>query len=130
MTGLSWLDYLTCYKDVNEKIVKVAFTTFIRHLWYLSSDLVGFSLFSQKLSMGEKREIMTQMKKEKKLDRKRWVLKERNGDEITTSLSDLASSATLRFLKSLCIRETFLEVLLSSGSKIKIIKRGGGRSKN
>src|SRR6218665_920771 len=130
MTGLSWLDYLTCYKDVNEKIVKVAFTTFIRHLWYLSSDLVGFSLFSQKLSTGEKREIMTQMKKEKKLDRKRWVLKERNGDEITTSLSDLASSATLRFLKSLRIRETFLKVLLSSGSKIKIIKRGGGRSKN
>ena len=50
------------------------------------------------------------MKKEKKLDHKRWVPKDRNEDEITTSLSDLASSASLRFLKSLRIREIFLEV--------------------
>jgi hypothetical protein len=49
----------------------------IHHLWYLASDFVGFSLFFGKLTMDEKRELMTQMKKEKKLDRKRWVPKEK-----------------------------------------------------
>ena len=98
------------YRDnaVNEKIAKAAQTTFLRHLWYLGGDLVGFSLFSSKVSTDEKRDIVIEMKKEKKMDRIKWVPKK--GDEIITSLSDLASYASLRFLKSLCIKETFLEL--------------------
>jgi len=70
------LDGLIRHNAVNEK-AKAAFITFIHHLWYLGSDFVGFSLFIGKLSTDEKRELMTQMKKEKKLDRKRWVPKEK-----------------------------------------------------
>jgi len=48
-------DLIRC-NVVNEKIAKTAFTTFIRHLWYLGSDLDGFSLFSKELSTVEKKE--------------------------------------------------------------------------
>jgi len=49
------------------------------------------------------------MKKEKKLDCKMWVPKEK-WKEKTTSLSNLASSASLRFLKSLRIKSSFLDL--------------------
>ena len=38
------LDDLPRYTTVNEKISKAALTTFQRHLWYLGSEIVGFSL--------------------------------------------------------------------------------------
>ena len=47
------LDDLLRYNAVNEKISKAASITFQRHLSYLGSDLVGFSLFSQKLDRRE-----------------------------------------------------------------------------
>ena len=60
------------------------------------------------MSADEKRGIIKQGKKEKKLDRKKWVPKE--GEETSMSLSELASSSSLRFLKSLRIKETFLDL--------------------
>ena len=96
------------YKKVNEKIAVAALKSFQRHLWYLGGDLVGFSLFSRKVSADEKRGIIEQMKKQKELDRKKWVLKE--GEETSMSLRDLASSSSLTFLKSLRISETFLDL--------------------
>jgi hypothetical protein len=103
------LDDLLRYKTVNEKIGKAALTTFQRHLWYLGSDLVGFSLFSRKVSTDEKRDMLRQMRTNKSsIDRKRWIPEE--GEITSTSLIDLASPASLRFLKTLRIKETFLEL--------------------
>ena len=42
------------------------------------------------------------------MDRMKWVPKK--GEDMTMNLSDLASSASLRFLKSFRINETFLEL--------------------
>jgi hypothetical protein len=108
------LDDLLRYNTVNDKIGKAALTTFQCHLWYLGSDLVGLSLFSQKLTTDEKRDMLRQMRTNTgssstgSVDRKRWVPKE--GEIASMSLTDLASPASLRFLKSLRIKEAFLEL--------------------
>jgi len=102
------IDDLVRYNAVHEKISKAALTTFLRHLWYLGANLVGFSIFSRKVSTDQKRDMVTQMRMSKKRDHKRWVPKE--GEEIIVRLSNLASSESLRFLKSLRIEETFLEL--------------------
>jgi len=96
------------YNAVNEKISEAALTTFLRHLCYLGADLVGFSLYSRKVSTDEKRDMVTQMRMNKKKDQNGWVPKE--GKEISVRLSNLASSESLRFLKSLPIEETILEL--------------------
>ena len=105
------LDDLLCYTTVNEKISKAALTTFQRHLWYLGCELVGFSLLARKLSINENRDMVRQMKTDidkRSINRTRWVPKE---EKMTSrSLIDLASPASLRFLKSLRIKETFLDL--------------------
>ena len=53
--------------------------------------------------------MVRQMKTDKSCaDRKRWIPKE--GEIQSTSLIDLASSLSLRFLKSLRIKDTFVEL--------------------
>lgn len=63
----SLLDDLVRYSALNEKISKAALITFRRHLWYLGTDLVGFSLFSAKVTTDEKRDIVKQMKQQKQM---------------------------------------------------------------
>jgi hypothetical protein len=43
------------YKSFNEQIADAALEKFGRHLWYLSGELVGLSLFSDKNTVEEKR---------------------------------------------------------------------------
>lgn len=87
------LDDLLRYNTFNDKIGKAAITTFQRHLWYLGSDLVGFSQFSQKLTTDKKRDMLRQMRTDTSssstgsVDRKRWVPKE--GEIASMSLTDL-----------------------------------------
>jgi hypothetical protein len=66
------------------------------------------------LTTDEKRDMLRQMRTDTgssntgSVDRNRWVPKE--GEIASMSLTDLASPASLRFLKSLRIKEAFLEL--------------------
>jgi len=95
------LDDLLRYNTLKDKISKAILTTFQRHLWYLGSDLIGFSLFTQKFTTDAKRNMLRQMRTDTSssstgsVDRKRWVPKE--GEMASMSLTDLAFLASLRF---------------------------------
>ncbi|KAG0728946.1 hypothetical protein GWK47_031378 [Chionoecetes opilio] len=85
------------FQEINGAIGKTTLTTFSRHLWYLGADLVGLSLFSERISMEEKKKIAEETRKEKDLDRIRF---NKAADQlINSSLPSLTSSASVRALK-------------------------------
>ncbi|KAK8384336.1 hypothetical protein O3P69_009253 [Scylla paramamosain] len=50
----------------NEKLAKVAFTAFKRHLWYISEEAVGLSLFDDRISTDERRKMVNNMSRPEK----------------------------------------------------------------
>lgn len=54
---------LTDYSDVNRQIARSALNKFNRHLSYLGPELTAFALFSNKVSVSEKRSMIAKMKK-------------------------------------------------------------------
>ncbi|KAG0708258.1 hypothetical protein GWK47_024055 [Chionoecetes opilio] len=96
------------FQEINGAIGKTTLTTFSRHLWYLGADLVGLSLFSEMISMEEKKKIAEETRKEKDLDRIRF---NKAADQlINSSLPSLTSSASVRALTLLNIDISFLSL--------------------
>lgn len=55
------LKELDDYAEIGDEIANVAIAAHERHLWYLSDELIALSLFSEKVSVDEKIDMVAQM---------------------------------------------------------------------
>ncbi|KAI8442258.1 hypothetical protein MSG28_005828 [Choristoneura fumiferana] len=98
---------LVAYEAVDLDIAKAARTVLERHLWYLSDELVGLALFSEKVTPIEKAAIVEGMK----IDFSSRLVK---GNAATlrsqASLGPFASKRTSQALSLLGIKDSFLKL--------------------
>lgn len=97
------------YSAVNQEISDLAILKFTEHLWYLSSELVVLSLFSDKVADSVKNRMFRKMKK---MDRNQWT--DRNGrllgctDFSKKDLHDFVDGSSMAALKSLKLDIEFM----------------------
>lgn len=103
--------YLTREKDLdlsNEMIRK-----FINHLWYLSEENVAFSFFDKKVSVLEKRKMVTRLTFNPEYEpAKRVIVKyaEKHIEEfIANDISDFVTSNTMKIFERFDISTEFLK---------------------
>lgn len=99
-----WKD-MTTYEAIDPQISEVVKNALKSHLWYLSDELVGLSLFSDKVTNNAKAEIVKKIRCEP-TDRKV------RGDSSLLSnqaeLADFANQRSLQVFEKLNINSTFL----------------------
>jgi hypothetical protein len=101
VNDLEFYNTMCLYKSFNEQIADAALTKFGRHLWYLSGELVGLSLFSDKNTVEEKRKMQKAIQDTNECWNIRRI-KLNSCDELQNkSLSDLVDSTTISALKML-----------------------------
>jgi hypothetical protein len=110
---LKFLKELLEYEKVHKVIAKVAQKRFTYHLWYLSEELVSFSVFDENLSDSERagivdgilhREGSEDPPKKRAIDMR---------EVRTMSLKDLSTTCSLNFFTILGIDTGFFEVPVS-----------------
>ena len=60
---LHLLQAMEDYSEVNQKVAKTALSKLRSHLWYLSEDLVGLVLFSDKIAVEVKKDVVISLEK-------------------------------------------------------------------
>jgi hypothetical protein len=102
VNDLNLLHILEAYVTVDKRVAETALAKQKNHLWYLSEDLVGLSIFSDLVEPQEKRNIIAAFKKpERKKDLRRVNAKSTNFT--SKSLSDFATKRSLNLFKALKI---------------------------
>lgn len=101
-----WKD-LKKYEVIDSEIGKAARKVFEKHLWYISDELVGLALFSEKISAEDKCKIIEGMKNAKNSRNVRGpgqlnVLKD------NASLGDFATEKTIKLFSRFNISDSFL----------------------
>ena len=121
---LQFLKDLVEYEKVNKKIALAAQTRFLYHLWYLSEESIGFSLFDEDLPDAERQLIATNVlcqDGEEGPARKRSL---QIRDVPQMALSSLASRNTASFLTTLDVPCDFLQHPLCEWSVREDYKKG------
>lgn len=100
---------LGCYSKINKVISESAIDKFNDHLWYLGSELVVLSLFSDKVQDDVKRRMFDKMKA---LDNGQWTERNLRLKDSTNifkkNLDDLVSASSMTALKSLKLDIKFM----------------------
>ena len=81
------------YRDLNSQISEATVKTFKRHFWYLGTDLVDLSLFSDKVMIEEKTKMVEKLAIDKELDKKWWTTVTQDASSV--NLSDLVTKESL-----------------------------------
>lgn len=97
------------YSVINQKVSKLAIAKFEDHLWYLGSELVVLSLFSDKVTDLVKRRMLEKMKT---LDEGQWTTRNwrllDSSEIFEKDLDDLVDASSMSALKSLKIDIQFM----------------------
>lgn len=104
-SDLSLWNDMKRYQDIDPEITEIVKNAFKSHLWYLSDELVGLSLFSKQVSIEDKVAIVEKMKCEP-ADRK-----VRGNSTLLTNqavLADFASKRSMQLFEKLSINSSFL----------------------
>ena len=104
---LEFWNSLQSYLVIDTEIATAAMKVVQNHLWYLSDELVGLALFSDRVTADEKQRMIKAMEKE---PGKRQV---RGNPTMMTegvTLGDLASKRTRKILSRLEIAESFVKL--------------------
>lgn len=91
------------------------------HFWYLRTDLVGFSLFRDKVTIVEKTKIVEELAIDKDFDKKRYPTAPQDPSLMT--LSDLVSKESFFLLHGTEVAN-FSNLLCSTESKMRRTTRG------
>ena len=107
---LCLLKSLDQYKIINNAISSATTEKFLRHLWYLSEELVGLSLFDDDVSPSIKTEIVQRMlaNENNEVPAKKATVSLEKLDNL--NLSSFSNSNTQEFLKKLKIQDSFLHL--------------------
>lgn len=106
-SDLSLWNDMTKYKDIDPEVAEIVQNAFKSHLWYLSDELVGLSLFSKKVSVEDKVAIVEKMTCEP-ADRKVRGNAAILNKKAKACLADFASKRSLQLFKKLAINTSFL----------------------
>ncbi|KAG0706997.1 hypothetical protein GWK47_024227 [Chionoecetes opilio] len=113
---LNLMKALLNYSTTNSPISTATSEKLQRHLWYLSEELVGLTLFDEDVSLAMKRRMLESMKRQVE-DEDEEPLKRCNRDLATLAVSQLdsfASPKTVRLFEKLHLATDFLEADPSS----------------
>ncbi|KAG0710101.1 hypothetical protein GWK47_023501 [Chionoecetes opilio] len=115
------------FQEINGAIGKTTLTTFSRHLWYLGADLVGLSLFSERISMEEKKKML---KRRGRKGPRPNPFNKAADQLINSSLPSLTSSASVRALTLLNIDISFLSLPVDEWEANPAYQKGVSTVKN
>lgn len=106
---LDFIKQLDRYSAVNKQISNLAMNKFTDHLWYLGSELVVLSLFSDKVSDSIKQRMFTKMKRldDGQWNERNWCLLDADGI-MRKELDDLVDASSMSVLKSMQIDIQFM----------------------
>ena len=105
---LCLLQNIESYDAIDSQVAKVALNKMKGHLWYLSEDLVGLSLFSDQVNTPEKKLIVAALKRPaKKSDLRRVDPKTVKCFQKTT-LSEFTTKRSLNLFTALKLNKDFL----------------------
>ena len=113
---LNLMKALLKYSDTNFDISAATFETLKRHLWYLSEENVGLSLFDEEVSLSVKRRLLISMKSDE-VNEDEKPKKRCNYDLKTIAKSHLdsfASPYTMHLFQKLSLPMDFLDADPSS----------------
>ncbi|XP_044596983.1 uncharacterized protein LOC123273609 isoform X2 [Cotesia glomerata] len=108
---LTLMKDLLLYSQNNPSFAKIAAEKMSDHLWYLSEELVVFSLFDANVSLDMKRKMVVNIKSSKANAKnfKRFVIKDNVKSLLTIDLCDLVSEQSLFLLKKFNLPYNFLD---------------------
>ncbi|KAG0723154.1 hypothetical protein GWK47_043159 [Chionoecetes opilio] len=113
---LNLMKALLNYSTTNSAISTATSEKLQRHLWYLSEELVGLTLFDEDVSLAMKRRMLESMKRQVE-DEDEETLKRCSRDLATLAVSQLDSFASpkiVRLFEKLYLATDFLEADPSS----------------
>lgn len=96
------------YSTVNKAVSECVMHKFKRHLWYLGPELIPLSLFSTKMSVMEKREMVEAMKHCQHESNRRCIKLESTDDVQNKELWELVNSSSTSSLRALHVDVDFL----------------------
>ena len=105
---LSMLQCLESFADVDNQLANIAAKKMKGHLWYLSEDLIGLALFSEKVWDSEKSAMVHALKKQKMQHDLRRVDPKKITTFQTKTLSDFVTERSLNLFTAMRIDPTFL----------------------
>ena len=122
-SDLALLQQLTAFEEYDSQVSKAASKKLASHLWYLSEELIGLSLFDATVPLDVKRRIVQKMREEEGLENppKRAVV---NLQEIgNKTLDDFASMNSLLLFTRLGLSTSFLEANPESWEDLEDFKK-------
>lgn len=87
------------YKHENEVMATTAINVFLRHLWYLSEQNIGFAFFDSRINDDKKLEMVAALNKEPNPKNKYRNQTINDDDEV--NIASLVSKETMRFFEIL-----------------------------
>lgn len=107
-SDLHFVQSLQLYKQKDDKIASAALNKFLRHLWYLSEELVALAFFDSAVSHETKNEMKRALQKpvDSKPSKRASMNPESAGQK---QLQDFVTANTKRFFETLGLPCTFLE---------------------
>ena len=122
-SDLALLQQLTAFEEYDSQVSKAASKKLASHLWYLSEELIGLSLFDATVPLDVKRRIVQKMREEEGLENppKRAVV---DLQEIgNKTLDDFASMNSLLLFTRLGLSTSFLEANPESWEDLEDFKK-------
>lgn len=104
---LNFLKEIINYKNVNKTVSNVALESFSRHLWYLSENLAGLSLFDSRIPCAEKKKIVEALLKPARNPEQRRI--KMITDANSASVSDFITCQSRKIFDDNDISLDFLE---------------------
>lgn len=122
-SDLALLQQLTAFEEYDSQVSKAASKKLASHLWYLSEELIGLSLFDATVPLDVKRRIVQKMREEEGLENppKRAVVDLQEIGKKT--LDDFASKNSLLLFTRLGLSTSFLEANPKSWEDLEDFKK-------
>ena len=89
------------YETINKTVARAAIHKFENHLWYLGPELAALSLFSDKVSVTEKREMLLRIKCKSNNSKERDIRPRKINDIQNKKLSDFVTPSSMLTLRVL-----------------------------
>lgn len=99
LNDLHFLRSLREYKNENEVMATTAINVFLRHLWYLSEQNIGFAFFDSRINDDKELEMVDALNKEPN-PRNKYRNRTINDDD-EVNIASLVSKETMRFFEIL-----------------------------
>lgn len=107
---LNMIKNLYAFSSIHAKIADAATKTFSRHLWYLSEELVGLSLFDDTVTIQVKKQTVVAMKtRERTVENSKKFITKDISSLTSKNISHFASKHSFLLFKQFELPHTFMD---------------------